>query len=862
LPEFFTSNESNLALLSQWFPVLLLFIVPAITMSAWADERKLGTDELLFTLPASDLEIVLAKYLSVVAVYSIVLAFSAPVVFVLEWVGDPDWGLVVTNYLGYWLAGTALLAAGMFASSLTSSVTVAFVLGVVICAVPVLFGYIVPLVAGFFFRDTYLLARIAESLSVPDHLRDFGLGMVPLAGLLYFASLAAAMLYLNVVVVTERHWSRSKQAGMGAQYAIRAVALAVALVSLNAIAAVVPARADLTAENLYTLSSTTREVLRKVPGERPVTIQAFMSTETPQDFVTAKRRLIGLLRQYDGLGGGRVEVRYVDVPPSSEQAAEAEHYGILPTRLVDVREGRRQDMDVYLGAVITSTYDEVVLPFIGLGTPIEYELTRSIRTVTNQDRLKVGILETDADVQSGTQGFGRIVDELKKQYTVEQVSADAPIEKGRFNVLIAVMPSSLTQPQMDNFVACVRDGNPVLIFDDPWPYVYDSGMGMGITQAPRLPKPSPGGGMMMGMSQPPSQPKADGGHATSLVRELGIEWDSGEVVWDTFNPHKEFFEVVPREFVFISPESGNRKAISPTSPITGSGDGSPGLQEVLVVFAGTIRPRDRSGLSVEPLLVTSDDSGLFQWDEFSDDGFDFFRRQPTRRLKPDSQRVGFKDEYAHIVAAHITSGRNSDRKINAVFVADVDMISDWFFHLRERAEIDLRLDNVEFVLNAVDVLAGDEQYLPLRKRRAAARTLDWIEARTRKSTENLTASLAEADQRAKHDLERIEESFKKQRDQVSANEELDPRARDQRLANIEESERRQMVVARAKVERQKSRETKLAQARADRERTILQNWVRLSAAVLAGLPPILFGGIVLSLRLSRERREIPSGRLA
>ena len=724
--QFFANNQANLDQLSLWYPLLLLFIIPAITMGAWADEKKMGTDELLFTLPASDLEILLGKFFAVLAVYTIALLFSVTHVFVLWKIGNPDMGLMFTTYFGYWLAGASLLAAGMFASALTSSTTVAFVLGTVICAVPIFIGQVAP------------SSELIQSLSLVEQFQDFSTGVIPLGAVLYFISLAVMMLYLNRILITRRHWSAQQQNSMGLQYLIRTVSLAVILISANVIVSYGSSRIDMTGEKVFSVSQTTRDLLSKIDEKNPITIEAFISPEVSREYVPIRKRLIGLLREYNQLGGKRLQVRFVDVEPFSKAEEEARLLNITPQQVQTERGGRAFVDTIFMGAVVKSGTDEVVVPFFNVGTPIEYELTRSIRTVSKDERLTVGILNTDASIFGGlNMGMGGnqppwlIVSELKKQYKVEQVSPDSPISDTAYDVLIAVLPSSLTEPQLNNLVEYVKKGKPTLICDDPLP-VY--GGGRGIQNAPRMPKPSPGGGMF-GMQQPPSTPKADEGRLTPLLNLLQIRWDNGQVVFDYFNPHPEFAEVVRPELIFISPKSGTAGAFSQNSSITS------GLQEILTFFPGSIRPLSNMTLNFEPLLKTGPNSGLLEWGQITSPFFNSVRitQEPPRVI----------DKYGHVLAAHITSTDKSPVKdINVIFVADADLISDELFNIRERQAFGLKIDNVTFLLNCVDQLAGDDSYIKLRKRRSKLRTLTLVERETSVFVKERNAERAERSPRS------------------------------------------------------------------------------------------------------------------
>ena len=233
---FFTANEPNLDQLSINYPLLMLFFIPAIAMGVWAEERKTGTDELLFTMPATDSEILLGKYLAVTAVYSVALLFSMTHVMVLLYLGNPDFGLLVTTYFGYWIAGSALLSAGMLASQLTNNMTAAFVLGMVISAVPVFIGQVARFIG---------LGNQLDGFSLQEQFRDLGMGIVPLTSIVYFVGCTVLMLYLNLVIMSRRHWKSGKESNSAAQYSVRAISFGVMVTCVTAWAGYSGSRFDM-----------------------------------------------------------------------------------------------------------------------------------------------------------------------------------------------------------------------------------------------------------------------------------------------------------------------------------------------------------------------------------------------------------------------------------------------------------------------------------------------------------------------------------------------------------------------------------------------------------------------------------------
>ena len=845
--EFFTNNLATFDQLTDFFPLLLVFFIPAVTMSSWSEEKRQGTDELLFTQPVSDLEIVLGKYLSVLTVYTLALSFSGTLLIAMSVLADPDWGLIFATWFGYWIVGAALLSAGMFASSLTRSPTVAFVLAGILCAIPVSLGLI----------DQS--SQVIQSLSIPAKLDTFGLGLVSLSGLVYFSSFTAMMLYFNLVVIGQRHWNREGDSGRKAEYVVRILSVVITVIGLN-IAATKQAdahdlQADMTAEEIFTLTDTTRKILSQATDETPIEIKAFLSPEVPHELADHHARLLGMLRQYDTLGGDGITVGITFLDPASVEAEEANYFGINERPMQTELNGRFSQQEVFLGAVVTGPHEEVVIPYFETGTSIEYELTRSIQTALNSERKTVGILRTDARVNGGMnmQSFQslpswQIKAELEKQYNVEEVSPDSAIEEDKYDVLIAVMPSSMTQPQMSNFIHYVKAGNPTLIFDDPLPT-------FNIQTAPKEQKPAPGGGPMgmMGMNQQRPEPKADGGTARTLMDMLEVKWDNGEVIWDStgLSLHPEFGDLIQEELVFISPSSGSSQAFSSESEVTD------GLQELLAFFPGQIVSRDKGDkqeTEFTPLLITGGNSGALAWEDVTQRSM--FGLAPKSR--DQIERVA--DDSAHVLAAHI-EGKKGKSDVDVIYVADADLISDQLFGISQSGSFGLQLDNVRFVLNAVDTLAGDMEYVSLRKSRQKHRVLTKIQQASERFRKERRDAMKEAREESEKELEEAKESFAKQVEEIEKNEDIGDLEKQQRIEIARRNESRLVEVREAEIEKETQKKIKQLKAAEKRQNDAARAEIRVWTVLLPPIPTILLGLAVLFMRAGAENRDIEATRL-
>ena len=203
---FFELGEASLNSFFTWMPWLFLFLVPAVGMRLWSEERRLGTIELLLTMPVSTWQAIVAKYIASWAFLAIALALTFPVVITVNWLGDPDNGVIIAGYVGSLLLAGTFLSIACLTSAITRNQVIAFILALMLCLLLILVGFAPVTTMLSRFADIWLVDTIA-SFSVLTHFEGFQKGVLDTRDLLFFLSVIAFSLFTTGVVL------RSHRAG-------------------------------------------------------------------------------------------------------------------------------------------------------------------------------------------------------------------------------------------------------------------------------------------------------------------------------------------------------------------------------------------------------------------------------------------------------------------------------------------------------------------------------------------------------------------------------------------------------------------------------------------------------------------------
>lgn len=198
---FFLQGQASMRNYFAFLPWIFLFLIPAVTMKLWAEEKKLNTMEILFTWPIKDHEAVLGKFLASLLFLLITLLCSISVPITISYLGELDWGIVIASYIGALFLGGAFMAIGLFISSLTDNQIIAFILSVAISFAAFIIGeglvlYVIP----------SFLINLFQFLGLGTHFNSIIRGVLDSRDIIYYLSVILFFLYLNTRQIENRKW--------------------------------------------------------------------------------------------------------------------------------------------------------------------------------------------------------------------------------------------------------------------------------------------------------------------------------------------------------------------------------------------------------------------------------------------------------------------------------------------------------------------------------------------------------------------------------------------------------------------------------------------------------------------------------
>ncbi len=388
---FFARGIADIRPLFQWMPLLLIFLVAALTMRQWSEEQRAGTLEMLLTLPVKPWQLVVGKFLAVMALVALALVLTLPLTISVAMLGPLDWGPVIGGYVAALLLAAAYTAIGLFISSLTDNQIVALITTAIVGGI-------------FYMAGTTTLQEYAgapwnavlRNIGTGSRFESIQRGVIDLRDLIYYLALAAIFLVLNTLSLDSKRWShgprttsyRRNAALFSALVVINLLLLNIWMTPLQGL------RADLTAQGQYSLSAVTKDMVTNL--QEPLLIRGYISEKSHPLLNPLRPQIADLLREYEIAGRGNVTAEVIDPITDPDLEAEAnQSYNINPFPFQVSGRYEASVINSYFDILVRYGDQNIVLNFQDLIeiTPnatgnidvrlrnLEYDLTSAIKKV-------------------------------------------------------------------------------------------------------------------------------------------------------------------------------------------------------------------------------------------------------------------------------------------------------------------------------------------------------------------------------------------------------------------------------------------------------------------------------------------------
>ena len=736
---FFERRQADLTPFFFWHPWVYLLLVPAATMGVWADERRNGTAELLLTLPVTITEVLVGKFLAAWSFVGIGLALTFPVALTAGYLGSPDWGAVFCGYLGSLLLSGAAVAIGVFASTLSRSSVVGFVVSLALVFLLLIIGFDPVIGAVAAWGVPTAITDSVASCSLLSHFEAMRKGVVDFADIGYYFAMMVFMLAAAKTVTDGR---RGASKGVVGLVLVGAIAASSVVILAN-----LPLRCDMTAENLYTLSKGSKAVLGQLTED--VTLKYYVSSssaEMPMALKTYAQQVGNLLKEYERAGGGRLVVEEYDPKPDSDAEEWAQRYGVEPQT-----GGNPFGQGIYFGVVAVCGDREETLGVLSPRTEstLEYDLTRLVTRVAWPERPVVGVMTSLPDVLGGQmnpmmmqmgqrppQGWAAF-SELAKDYDVRAVEPDSEKIDDDIKTLVVLHAKNLSDKALYAIDQFVLRGGKLVACVDPF-----SIKDMQSSRSQQNP--------MMGQM---------GGDGPSTLGKLfdawGVKFEEGKISCDLeaatkLNNGQGGVESNP---AFLSLGTAN---MDKGDLIVAD------LTNVMFPFAGafTFEKKDMD-ISFEPVITTSKDNSCstdkmsMQYGGMKDMVPDGKERILAARLSGTFKTAFPKGpDGTNDVSKALAEGKG-----NVLLFADSDFLADDFCVRMMRTPFgsipQLINENLTLFSNAMEQFAGREELIGVRSRGASDRPFTVVNELEAEATKKWQAKEAEFQEELQQTQQRL-----------------------------------------------------------------------------------------------------------
>ena len=646
----YATQVASLRPIFDLLPILFAVFIPAATMRTLAEERRGKTLDWLMAQPITEAELVGGKFLGDWAFVLLALAGTLPTAVGVVWVSDADPGIVLAQYIGAALLAGQLTALGVWASSITRNQITAFIVG----AASAFFLFLIGLPIVQIGLPPYVAGGLAQ-LSVLSHFENVARGVIDLRDVLYFVSTGGVFLALALLAVGSERLSRARPEF--GRLRLGSVVIVGLVIVLNLVGSRIRGRIDLTRDDLYTLSSGTRDLLGDL--DDIVQVKLFASSELPPEVQLQLRDVRDLLADMRRASNGNLLVSDVDPERDEDVAAEAAELGVFPVEFNVLRDDNFEVRQGYYGLAVVYADESEVTPIIQRTDDLEFRLASQIYRMTNTERSGIAFVN-GFGAKTSTQIPG-LRESLADRYDIRPVDiageTGRAISRDSTEVLVV---AGATQPLDSAALDRVRDfaegGGATLMLMEP------------IVLNPQSPMPMPA---MSGLEP--------------LVEERGITMEPGLVA-----------DMASSERVSMG-QRGMFSVITPYPlwPVTRpAGDHSitNGLNALTLGWASALRIDDDAA-GVSPLWQTTESAAI---------------NPLNAPILPDQDWIFEPEELGVRIVSAAVLPEGSDTRGRMIVVGDVSFTEPNYMQSNP--------GNLVFLANAIDWLAQDESLIGIRSK--------------------------------------------------------------------------------------------------------------------------------------------------